>query len=228
MDPTLPPATAAPGPAAPPAPAAPAPAPAGTGAISSDFNTFLRMLTVQMQNQDPLDPVDSADYAVQLATFSGVEQQVKTNDLLAALGAQLSISGLAEMATWVGREARAAMPGHFDGSPLTISPNPLAIADRVELVVRDAAGLEVSRVAIPKSAEPIEWAGVTADGAPLPPGPYRFEVVSLGADGTALLTAPAEVYGRVIEVRSEGGETRLIMEGGASVAASAVTALRAG
>jgi len=40
--------------------------------ITSDFDTFLRMLTVQMQNQDPLNPIDSADYAVQLATFSGI------------------------------------------------------------------------------------------------------------------------------------------------------------
>ena len=43
-------------------------------AESSDFETFLKMLTVQMQNQDPLNPVESTDYAVQLATFSGVEQ----------------------------------------------------------------------------------------------------------------------------------------------------------
>ena len=56
--------------------------------VSSDFETFLKMLTVQMQNQDPLNPVDSSDYAIQLATFSGVEQQVKTNDLLASLGQQ--------------------------------------------------------------------------------------------------------------------------------------------
>ena len=47
--------------------------------LSSDFETFLKMLTVQLENQDPLNPVDSADYAVQLATFSGVEQQVQTN-----------------------------------------------------------------------------------------------------------------------------------------------------
>jgi flagellar basal-body rod modification protein FlgD len=60
-----------------------APADNGSGAkISSDFETFLKMLTVQMQNQDPLNPVDSSDYATQLATFSGVEQQVQTNDLL--------------------------------------------------------------------------------------------------------------------------------------------------
>lgn len=58
--------------------------------ISSDFETFLRMLTVQMQNQDPLDPVDSSDYAVQLATFSNVERQVQTNDLLRELKGSLA------------------------------------------------------------------------------------------------------------------------------------------
>ena len=55
-------------------------APSSNSALSSDFETFLKMLTVQMENQDPLNPVDSADFAVQLATFSSVEQQVLTND----------------------------------------------------------------------------------------------------------------------------------------------------
>ena len=49
-------------------------------------NRFLKLLTTQMQNQDPLNPIDSTDYAAQLATFSGVEQQVRTNSLLADLG----------------------------------------------------------------------------------------------------------------------------------------------
>ena len=51
-------------------------------AVSADFDTFLKMMTTQMKNQDPTKPIDSADYAVQLATFSGVEQQTKTNQLL--------------------------------------------------------------------------------------------------------------------------------------------------
>ena len=42
----------------------------GNSNISADFETFLKMLTVQMQNQDPLNPVDSSDYATQLATFT--------------------------------------------------------------------------------------------------------------------------------------------------------------
>ena len=98
----------------------------GATAISSDFNTFLRMLTVQMQNQDPLNPIDSADYAVQLATFSGVEQQVKTNQLLADMQGKFQQLGMAEMASWIGKEARSAAPVSYDGSPVTLSPNPAA------------------------------------------------------------------------------------------------------
>ena len=53
--------------------------------LSSDFETFIRMLTTQAKYQDPLEPIDSSEYAAQLAQFSMVEQQVKSNDILAQL-----------------------------------------------------------------------------------------------------------------------------------------------
>ena len=81
-------------------------APESQSGISSDFETFLRMLTAQMKNQDPLNPVESADFATQLATFSGVEQAVLTNDLLRGLSLQIGVSGLA---SWVGKEVRALL-----------------------------------------------------------------------------------------------------------------------
>ncbi|MBP1805056.1 flagellar hook capping FlgD N-terminal domain-containing protein [Rubellimicrobium aerolatum] len=205
--------------------AASAASPTSPGVISSDFNTFLKMLTAQMQNQDPLNPTDSSDYATQLATFSGVEQQVKTNDLLNSLSAQLALSGLGVMAGWVGQEARAAMPARFDGSPVTIVPSVDSAADEAQLVVRDPSGREVARGAIPVSSEPVEWAGVGEDGSPLASGLYSFEVVSL-KDGQVLGSKVAEVYGTVTEVRTENGATVLVMEGGATVASSAVTGLR--
>ena len=70
-----------------------------------------------MQNQDPLNPMDSADYAVQLATFSGVEQQVRTNQLLTDMQTRFQQSGMAEMAGWIGKEARSPAPVRFTGSP---------------------------------------------------------------------------------------------------------------
>ncbi|MBT8410749.1 MAG: flagellar hook assembly protein FlgD [Octadecabacter sp.] len=193
--------------------------------ISSDFETFLKMLTVQMENQDPLNPTDSAEYAQQLATFSGVEQAVLTNDLLSALMVQMNTTGMAQMADWVGKEARAAAPSYFDGSPITIAPNSAAIADKVELVVADADGNEVQRSEIPKSADPIEWAGVGEDGSPLPNGIYTFSVVSY-SNGEIALKEIADVYSRVEEVRSENGESILMLLGGIAVPATQVSALR--
>lgn len=193
--------------------------------ISSDFDTFLRMLTVQMQNQDPLNPVDSSDYAVQLATFSGVEQAVRTNDLLTALTQQMNMSGMAEMAAWVGKEARAAAPANFDGAPITLSPNPPLIADRAQVVVSDKNGVEVQRFDIPVTAEPVQWAGVGPGGAPFPNGLYSFQLIN-SADGQELSRDQIEVYSTVTEVRSQGGETMLILDGGAAVTSSQITALR--
>ena len=193
--------------------------------ITSDFDTFLQMLTVQMQNQDPLNPVDSTDYATQLATFSGVEQAVLTNDLLEALSSQLVSSGLADMAAWVGKEARAATPAYFDGAPITISPNPPVLADNAEVIVRNENGVEVQRFDIPISAEPVEWAGVAPGGTAYPSGLYSFEVIS-SLEGEVLTQETAEVYSTVTEVRAQGGETLLILEGGSAIATSQVSALR--
>lgn len=209
-----------------PTPTATSTAPANSASgISSDFDTFLQMLSVQMQNQDPLNPIESTDFAVQLATFSSVEQQVLTNDLLAALSGQMALGNVAEMASWVGKEIRAPMPASFSGEPITIAPNPAAVAQQVELVVRDSEGIEVQRLNIPVSAEPIEWAGVDASGQPFPPGLYSFDIVSY-TDGEVILSEAAEVYGTVNEVQSEGGEVILLTEGGVAVLASQVGALR--
>jgi len=197
-------------------------------AITSDFETFLKMLTVQMENQDPLDPTDASEYAAQLATFSGVEQQVLTNDLLKSLMSQMNTTSMAQMADWVGREARAPMPVHFDGAPITVAPNPAAAADSVELAVFDSNGNEVERTAIPRSTDLIEWAGVQANGTPFDSGAYSFRVISRGANGEVLLNDLADVYAQVREVRSENGQSVLVMDGGVSILASDVGALRDG
>jgi len=196
-----------------------------TTSASGDFEMFLQMLTVQMQNQDPLNPVDSTDYATQLATFSGVEQAVMTNDLLKSLSSQLASGGLADMAAWVGKEARAAAPAYFDGQPVTLAPNPALVADQAEVIVRNDLGVEVQRFDVPISAEPVEWAGVDTGGYPFPEGLYSFELVS-SLEGEVLTEDPVELYATVTEVRAQNGETILILDGGVAVATSQVSALR--
>src|SRR6201981_1569760 len=53
--------------------------------LSSNFDTFLTLLTTQLQNQDPLSPMDSNQFTQQLVQFSQVEQQINTNDNLKSL-----------------------------------------------------------------------------------------------------------------------------------------------
>ncbi|MCB6177960.1 flagellar hook assembly protein FlgD [Rhodobacter sp. Har01] len=198
---------------------------AGNPVLTSDFQTFLKMLTVQMQNQDPLNPIDSTDYAVQLATFSGVEQQVQTNQLLNSMATQFGLMGMSQLAGWVGQEARAAAPVWYSGAPVTLSPNPVGTADAAVLVVRDARGTLVSREDLPVSTELYDWFGADAAGDPLPEGKYTLSLESW-RDGELLQTDPVEYYGRVIEARGGAAGTRLVFEGGIEVPATDITALR--
>ena len=196
-----------------------------TAQISSDFETFLKMLTAQMQYQDPLNPVDSTDYATQLATFSGVEQAVLTNDLLQSLTTQMNTGGLVDMAALVGKEVRSAGPAYFDGQPMTLLPTRNVAADSAELVVRDAAGVELQRQPISPGSETIEWAGVGTDGTPMPAGIYEFEIQSI-SNGQVIAQNPVATYRTVNEVRLEAGVTMLVLAGGITVASDQVTALR--
>lgn len=202
-----------------------APIAAKTNGISSDFETFLKMLTTQLKNQDPLKPIDSADYAVQLATFSGVEQQVKTNQLLENLGAQFGVMGMSQLAAWVGQEARAAGPVWMDGDAVTLAPDAKAGADRAVLVVRDAAGTMVSREEMPANTLSYDWFGADIEGNPLPTGRYSLTMESYAGD-RLLSTGPVQAYSRIMEAKNGPTGTTLILEGGIEVAAKDITALR--
>jgi len=195
--------------------------------IGSDFETFLRMLTTQLKNQDPLNPMESSDFAVQLATFSSVEQQVMTNDLLSGLSAQMGQMGMAQLANWVGMEARAPLPAQFDGFPVTLLPGPTAAADEARLIVRNIDGDVVQTQTIPVGEEPYLWTGRDAAGQSLPSGLYSFEIESY-VQGERQASVVPETYARIVEARIDAGRTILVMEGGATVDADQVTALRNG
>jgi flagellar basal-body rod modification protein FlgD len=72
---------------------------------TSDYNSFLQLLVTELKNQDPMKPLDPTQTVTQLATFSSVEQAVKTNALLSALNANASLS---QGAALIGREALSA------------------------------------------------------------------------------------------------------------------------
>jgi flagellar basal-body rod modification protein FlgD len=200
--------------------------PRKSAAISSDFETFLKMLTVQIQNQDPLNPIDSADYAVQLATFSGVEQQVRTNQILSDLSELLGGSGLGQAAQWIGKDVLAVAPASFVGDPLAIEIPAARRAESLALIVRDAGGAVVATGPVPPGATSIDWDGTDAYGNRLSEGLYRFSVRD-AADASYEET-PAAVYARVSEVRANEEGLVFALTGGIEVPFSEVTGVRAG
>ncbi len=191
-----------------------------------NYETFLKMMTTQIKNQDPLNPMSADQLAVQLATFSGVEQQTKTNDLLTQLLGQNSLSGMGTMVGWVGKEARLAGPAYFDGStPVTLSPNPAAQATKAVLVVKDQGGNEVSRTELPLGSADYAWQGKDSQGTALPKGVYSLSLENY--QGTALLgTSDVEYYGRISEIRSTANGVSAMLPGGVEALTSLITAIR--
>lgn len=197
----------------------------GNGAGNADFDTFLKMLTAQLQNQDPLNPMEGTEFAVQLATFSGVEQQAQTNKLLNRMIAQMGGTGLGQMADWIGKEARTTEPVWFSGKALTLDVRPDPAAESVTLVTLSETGREVSREEIGPGAGQIDWIGRDAMGDRLPDGRYSFMIESR-RNGEVISEDAVGAYARVVEAELGTDGVDLIFEGGSSAPATSIDALR--
>ncbi|WP_375262882.1 flagellar hook capping FlgD N-terminal domain-containing protein [Palleronia sp.] len=195
---------------------------ADTKAISSDFETFLKLLTTQISNQDPMDPMKAEEFAVQLATFSSVEQQVKTNELLT----QMTSTGgeFAAYTSWIGREVQATTALAFNGSTIELAPAPATRGEVHQLVVRAESGDEVDRITIDGAGAPVYWTGLTAAGA-APFGSYSFEVESF-TNNELIGVEPVAGYARVTEVQRTPDGATLVLEGGGKIAAADIAAVR--
>lgn len=196
-----------------------------SGSNGGDFETFLRMLTTQLQNQDPLSPMESTDFAVQLATFSGVEQQARTNSLLTEMMSDASGGGLGQLSGWIGRDVRTTAPVQFSGEPLTLQIEPMEGADDATLVTLDAQGREVSRESIGTGSGEVDWQGLDADGNAIADGLYHFRLES-SKDGSVIGTSDVASYSRVTGLERTATGAVLILQGGTAVSVDEVTALR--
>lgn len=197
--------------------------PKASGFAGGDFETFLKMLTTQIRNQDPLNPMEGSDFAVQLATFSGVEQQVRTNQLLEKLSGEGD--GLSAMAVWIGKDVRTTAPVLYSGEPLTLDIKPETGATKVELVTLNQRGAEVSRESIGLGTGEVDWQGRLPNGNPVPAGVYTFKLISSkGKD--IIKTEAVGTYIAVTGVQSTTDGARLTLAGGTTALESEVTELR--
>lgn len=125
---------------------------AGSAMLASNFETFLSLLTSQLKNQDPLSPVDSNQFTAQLTQMAGVEQQLLTNELLKGLLSAQQGGGLAEAATYIGKDATAVWSAtRFADGEATWSYELASNATDVQIQVLNAAGQVVWSGAAPEA-----------------------------------------------------------------------------
>lgn len=215
--------------AAPPSNAVTRQADEAADVFQADFETFLKLLTTQLQFQDPLQPLESTQFVAQLAQFSTVEQQIQTNTALGKILDAMGASGAGALGAWLGKEVRGASTKTYEGGPVEVFMTDRELAaQKAELLVRGVDGAVVRTQAIDPRAQTAVWDGKTDLGAQAGPGTYAFETRYTLTDGKTEVK-PAEVFGRVIEARRESDDSvSLMLEGGTVIPAAEVSALRGG
>ena len=189
---------------------------AAASKTSADFNMFLKMLTTQMQNQDPLDPMDTSEYTNQLVQFSQVEQTIQQTGTLKDILSRLSTQDMAQASGFIGREAEFASPvaGLSADAPATwgyAAGRPIA---SLTATIADANGKVVDTRALDAGAATgrFAWDGKLANGATAPAGAYTLSLAGADAAGGKVPVAVSSI-GRVGEVVSAGGATALVVNG---------------
>jgi flagellar basal-body rod modification protein FlgD len=194
-------------------------------ALAGDFETFLKLLTAQMQNQDPLEPTNNTEWVAQLASFSSVEQQIRTNDQLGQIFGALGGNSPAGLSNWIGKEVRAATAATFAGVPVNVDAKPADGADKAVLVVSNDFGQVVAERAVDPAKSTFSWDGRDALGNELPNGSYAFKLQSYKND-EMIGETEGEIYAKVNEVVIEDGVANLILDSGQKVSATEVSGLR--
>ena len=188
---------------------------------NAQFNLFLKIMTAQAKNQDPMNPSDPTDFASQLATFTQVEQQIKANTLLEKMVSNAMLG----TASLIGKNARVEEKGYFDGTSIRLLVNPDKAATSANLIVKDADGKEVAKKKIELASKAIDWSGKGTDGKVLKAGVYSFSVESF-KDGKSIGENYAEAYSEITEVTFADKKTLLTLAGDQTVLLDKIKGLR--
>jgi flagellar basal-body rod modification protein FlgD len=158
--------------------------------LSDNFDTFLTILTAQIQNQDPLEPMDSTQFTDQLVQFSGVEQQIRVNTQLETLIKATNSSAGASLSGYLGQEAEIDSAGaQFTGEAINWRYELPSDATSTTVTVTDAAGKVLYSKAGELAAGSHEfiWNGeLNAGGAAAEDQPYWISVVAEDANKAAI------------------------------------------
>jgi flagellar basal-body rod modification protein FlgD len=151
--------------------------------IASNFTTFLQLLTTQLQNQNPLDPLDTNQFTQQLVQFAQVEQQMKSNDQLTTL---VSLDKTAQATTALAYVGANVV---VDGSTTNLASGQanwtlnVSKPATASVVIKDASGQTAysGSFAVNPGNQAFSWDGHGNDGKLWPDGNYTMSVSAVDA-----------------------------------------------
>jgi len=169
--------------------------------IASNFTTFLTLLTTQLKNQNPLDPLDTNQFTQQLVQFAQVEQQMKSNDQLQTLVSLQQSAQATAAVSYVGSTVV------LDGSSTQMT-NSLATWNlnvskpaTATITIQDSTGQTVytGKAALNPGGQTFTWNGIGPNGAHYPDGTYKLTATAVDANNQNVPVA-AEIQGTVDSV----------------------------
>ena len=178
--------------------------------LSNNFDTFLQLLTTQLKNQDPTQPMDANQFTQQLVQYSQVEQQIATNSkldtLLSAFSGNLTTTSLGYLGKTVTYDASAVSPTST-GASWNFTPTQ---GGEYTVRIRDANGTVVKEEKITLTANEAReyaWDGKRSDGQTLGSQPYVLELYS--GSGSSTTQVAVTHKGQVSAVDMSSGTPRV-------------------
>jgi flagellar hook capping protein len=174
--------------------------------LSADMNTFLTLLTTQLKYQDPLDPMDTAEFTNQLVQYSNVEQSIQTNEKLDTL-LSLNIANLgAQAVSYIGKTVQVlgdVMPLENGKAKATYTLDKDVTS--VIVTVKDMNGKVVysEQGKITAGTHEFTWDGKDSNGNQLEDGAYQISVSTKVPSGETSASVMTTVFGKVTGVASD-------------------------
>jgi len=192
--------------------------------LSGNMNTFLTLLTTQLQNQDPLSPMDSTQFTQQLVEYSQVEQQINTNTNLQSLISLQQAGAGAASVGYLGKEVTVTNGNAaLTNGSATWNYSLTSSAATTTLTVTNASGQTVytGNGATSSGSNTFTWNGQDNNGNQLADGTYTLAVKSTDGNGNAVTTTVTST-GTVNELNLSGSAPQLMI-GSMAVPLSAVS-----
>jgi flagellar basal-body rod modification protein FlgD len=203
----------------------------GSQQLSGDFNTFLTLLTTQLQNQDPLSPMDTSQFTSQLVEFASVEQQINMNTNLQALISMQQTSDSLQALQLVGANvtinSNTATLSEATSSPATwgfSSPSPATGAVTITSSTGQVAF--TGTTALSAGNQTYTWNGQGNNGVTWPDGNYTLTITATGANGQPV-TVSTQVQGTISSVNITQNPP-MITVGGQNYPISAIQSINSG